>query len=283
LRFAEHVASLKAAGKAAEAAELEKRVGMMDTSAGTLEKVQAAMQNGEQAFKERRFDDAEKLYKEAVALAEKLPPGDENLIVALGRLGNTYAMRQNYTDAEVAFHRQLTIIEKTFGAESPRLADPLFYLGSVAGGMKNFTVAESYFSRALAINVKAFGENSTRTADSLRTLAGLYMAQSEWGKAEPYLLRAVKASEAAVGPNDNMVLIPLWGLCDLYDRAGQPEKSQPCWHRATGIMETQFGANSPNLATSLANESSALRRLGRKDEADQLDERLKMIHRTATN
>ena len=53
-----------------------------------MEKVQVAMQSGEQAFKERRFDDAEKSYKEAVRLAESLPPGDENLIVALGRLGN---------------------------------------------------------------------------------------------------------------------------------------------------------------------------------------------------
>lgn len=282
LRFADHVASLKAKGKSAEAAELEKRVHMLDTSTGTLQKVQAAMQSGEQAFKERRFDEAEKLYKEAVELAEHLPPGDENLIVALGRLGNTYGMRQDYTDAEVAFHRQLTIIEKTFGAGSPRVTDPLFYLGSVAAGTKNFVAAESYFTRALDINLKVFGENSTQTSQSLRTLAGLYMAQSEWMKAEPYLLRAVKGTEAAVGPDDNQqVLMSLWGLCDLYDRAGKPEKSQPCWHRATEIMEKQFGANSPNLATSLANESNALRRLGRKDEADLLDERLAKIHRTA--
>jgi hypothetical protein len=46
-------------------------------------------------------------------------------------------------------------------------------------------------------------------------------------------------------------------------------------------MEKQYGENSPNLATSLANEANALRQLGRKDDADQLDERLRKIHRTA--
>ena len=280
LRFADHVKSLKAAGKTAEAADLEKRARMLDTAGGTLEKVQAAMQSGEQAFKERRFEDAEKSYKEAVALAEHLPPGDENLVVALGKLGNAYGMRRNFTDAEAAFHRQLTIIEKTWGAASPRVADPLFYLGSIAAGTQNFTAAESYFSRALDVNLKVFGENSTRTSESLRALAGLYMVQSQWEKAEQYLVRAVKGSEAAAGPDDNMVLVPLWGLCDVYDREGKPDKSQPCWHRATGIMEKQFGVNSPNLATSLANESGALRKLGRKDEADKLDERLAKIHRT---
>jgi tetratricopeptide (TPR) repeat protein len=86
LRFADHVAALKAAGKSSQAADLEKHVRLMDGSAGTLQKVQLAMQNGEQEFRERRFADAEKSYTEAVKLAELLPPGDENLIGALGRL-----------------------------------------------------------------------------------------------------------------------------------------------------------------------------------------------------
>jgi tetratricopeptide (TPR) repeat protein len=280
-RFADYLVSLKAAGKASEAAELEKRVGMLDTSAGTLEKVQALMQSGDLAMRDRNVDGAEKSFKEAVALAEKLPPGDENLIVALGKMGNVYGMKQDYADAGVMFHRQLAIIEKTFGANSPRTADPLRYLGNVAAGSGNFVEAESYFKRALDVNVNAFGENSTQTSEGLRMLAGLYMAQSQWDKAEPYLVRAVKVSEAAVGPDDNMVLMPLWGLCDLYDREGKPERSQPCWHRATEIMAKQFGESSPNLAQSLTSESNALRQLGKKDEADAIEERLRKIHRTA--
>ena len=177
LRFADHVAALKACGKSAQAAELERRVQLMDGSAGNLEKVQVAMQNGEQAFRERRFVDAEKSYEEAVKLAELLPPGDENLIVALGRLGNTYGMRQDYADAEAAFHRQITIIEKTFGPGSPRMIDPLVSLGSFAGGQMNFVAAEGYLSRALDISVKNFGENSSRTSESLRAIGGVYMFQ----------------------------------------------------------------------------------------------------------
>jgi tetratricopeptide (TPR) repeat protein len=69
LRFADHVAALKAAGKSAQAADLEKRVQLINGSKGTLEKVQVAMQDGEQAFRKRRFADAEKSYTEAVKLA----------------------------------------------------------------------------------------------------------------------------------------------------------------------------------------------------------------------
>ncbi len=281
-RFADHEVELRAAGKTAEAAELEKRVHMLDTADSTLEKVQAAIQDGKQAMQERRIDEAEKSFKEAVELAEHLPPGNENLIVALGMLGNAYGMRQDYNDADAAFHRELAVIEKTFGAASPRTTDPLRFLGAIAAGTGNFAAAEGYFQRALDVNLKAYGENSGPTSESLRMMAGLFMAQKQWDKAEPYLLRAVKGSEVASGGRDpNIVLIPLYGLCDLYDRWGKPEKSQPCWHRATGIMEQQVGVNSPDLAQPITFEVNALRKLGRNDEAEQLEERLRKIHRAA--
>lgn len=278
-RFADHEVALKAAGKTAQAAAMEKRVHMLDTVDGTLEKVQVAMQSGQQAMRERRIDDAEKSYKEAVQLAEHLPPGNENLIIALGMLGNAYGMRQDYTDADAAFHRQLTVIEKTFGAASPRATDPLRSLGAMAAGTGHFTAAEGYFQRALEVNLKAYGEHSMQTSESLRTMAGLFMAQKEWDKAEPYLLRAVKSNEPAAGPEAYEVLVPLYGLCDLYDRWGKPDKSQPCWHRVTGIVEKLAGESSPDLSASLTNEVNALRKLGRKDEAEQIEERLRKIHR----
>ena len=280
-RFADHLVELRTAGKKDEAAELEKRVAMLDTSAGTLEKVQEAVQTGDAAIRERRVEDAETAYKEAVTLAEQLPPGDENLITALGRLGNTYGMKQDWDGAEAAFHRQLTIIEKTFGAGNSRSTEPLFFLGRVEGMRKNYVEAANYFSRALDINLKSFGENSTRTADSLRAMAGIYEVQGQYDKAEPFLLRAVKGSEIGAGPDNNLTLMPLWGLCDMYDRWGKPEKSQPCWHRATGIMEKQVGVDSPQLAQSLTNEAGALRKLGRNGEAQELEERVVKIQKTA--
>jgi tetratricopeptide (TPR) repeat protein len=280
-RFNDYVISLKAAGKKDEAAELEKRVGMLTNSGSTRQKMLAAMLAGDQAIKERRIDDAVASFQDAVALGHKLPPGDENLIVALGRLGNGYAFQQNYTQAEEAFHQELKIIEKIFGPNYPRVTDPLFYLGSMAAGRKDYAAAEGYFSRALDVNLKSFGEKSRRTSESLRTMAGLYMAQGDWAKAEPFLLRAVKASEDAAGPDDNMTLVPLYGLCDLYDRWEKPDQSQPCWQRAIGIMEKQVGENSPDLREPLTAEAKALRKLGKNDEAGDVEQRLEKIQKTA--
>jgi len=84
-----------------------------------------------------------------------------------------------------------------------------------------------------------------------------------------------------VGPDDSMTLVAVWALCGMYDRWGKPEKSQPCWHRATGIMEKIEGMNSPMLKDSLTAEANALRKLGRNDEAQKLEERVANIQKTA--
>ena len=213
-------------------------------------------------------------------LAESLPPGDENLIVALGRLGNAYGMQQKFTEAAATFHQQLALVEKTFGPGSERSVEPLRFLGQLAAWQKNYKEAEDYLQRSLDINLKMSGDNNPRAVESLRAMAGFYEAQSDWPKAETYLQRAVKGAEVS---EPQMVLISLWGLCDMYDRSGKPDQSQPCWHRATGILETQFGHDSPRLSDSLNNEAHALRQLGRNDEAESLEERLAKIRRTAQN
>ncbi len=277
-RFEGYVGSLEASGKGDQATELKKRVQMLQSSGNTLEKEQAAIQAGDQAMKSGHAEEGEKSFKEAVELAEHLPPGDDKLAVALGKLGQVYAMQRDMTNAEATFHRQLTVVEKTFGPMSPRMTDPLFFLGMVAAQNKDYVTAENYMSRSVEINVHAFGEKSSRTADSFRALAGLYMAQSKWDKAEVYLLRAVKAVEGdGAAPDDAMLLMPLWGLCDMYERWGKADKAEPCWDRASEIMSKQYGKNSPNLAQSFAAEANALRHDGKVKEAAMVEERLAKI------
>ncbi len=278
-RFSDYVRSLQAAGKSAQAAELEQKVSALDSSAGSKEKAELAMKAGDRAFQERKIEEAAKQYKEAVRLSQSLPPGDDTRIGALGRLGNAYGMQQDFTDASAMFHQQLELVEKAYGPESEKSVQPLQFLGQLAAWQKNYKEAQSYLERALAITTKANGDNDPRAVDSLRNIAGLYMAQSDWPKAETYLLRAVKGAEVAA---PQMELIPLWGLCDMYDKAGNPEKSQGCWHRATDLMAQRMGQTSPQLAQSMTNEATALRKLGRTDEAQKLEQRVAGLQSAAS-
>jgi tetratricopeptide (TPR) repeat protein len=279
-RFRDHVAELRAAGKKDEAAELEKQVGAMD--AGGSEKVRERTNAGDLAMQERKTEDAEKAYKEAVELGDQLPPGNESMIVALGKLGAVYGIQQRWDEAEAMFHQQLTGIEKAFGPANPRVIEALNNLGGLELRRGNPVMSENYFTRALEINVKNFGENSPPVSEALRKVSDSYEARGSYDKAEPYLLRAIKASEISAGPDSDMTGINVWALCNFYDRWGKPEKSQPCWHRATGILEASEGKNSPMLKDSLMAEANALRKLGRNDEAQKLEERIANILKAAS-
>lgn len=279
VRFRDHLAELRAAGKKEEATELDKQVAAMNV--GGSEKVRELTNAGDLAMQERKIEDAEKSYKQAVELGETLPPGDESMIVALGKLGGVYAVQKRWDEAEVVFHRQLTMVEKAYGMTNPRVIEPLNNLGGLELRRGNPAMAETYFTRALEINEKNFGFNSPPVSESLRRVSDSYEARKMYDKAEPYLLRAVKAAEISNGPDSNMTGINVWALCNFYERWGKPEKSQACWHRATGILESMGGSNSPLLKDSLMSEAKALRNLGRNDEAQKMEERVANIMKTA--
>lgn len=276
-RFEGYVAQLKASGEGDQAAELEKSVGIREASASTLEKEQAAMQAGGEAMRNGQAEQAEQAFKEAVQWAEQLPPGDDTLAVSLDKLGQAYGMRGDMTNAEATLHRELTEIEKTLGPMSPRMTQPLTYLGIVAAKNQNYVLAEKYMSRSVEINVRVFGEKSLRAANSLQTLAQLYKVQKQWEKAEAYYLRSVKALELDGEPDDPSLLMPLWQLCDVYEHWGNTEKAEQCWDRATEITDRQFGKNSESLAKSFAAEAEALRHDGKIKEAEMLEQRIANI------
>jgi hypothetical protein len=63
----------------------------------------------------------------------------------------------------------------------------------------------------------------------------------------------------------------------------KPDKSQPCWHRLSAIAEKKRGESDPTFQESLSNETKALRKLGRNDEADKLEQRSAKIQKTSAS
>ena len=120
-RLKEHIAALKAAGKASEAAELESRVRAAEAAPSLSEKLDAAMQAGARANSQRHFDEALQDYKQAVDIADKMQPHDERLVTALDDLGNEYFGRDP-ADAEAAYERELKVAQELFGPQSANLA-----------------------------------------------------------------------------------------------------------------------------------------------------------------
>jgi tetratricopeptide (TPR) repeat protein len=279
-RFSAHLASLKAAGKTAEATSLQARVQNISVSSGLSDKLDAAMQAGAKANSERRWDEALKFYQGAVDLAEKIQPHDSRLITALDHVGNEN-LKQNPAAAQAAFEQELKVSEEVYGPQTPGTTPALQSLGNNAMVEQDYEGAAKYYFRAVDINEKAFGEGSDAVAESLRVAATAYLMEKDYAKAEPYFLRALRTEESLHG-NDSMNLVPLLGeLSYLYDGWAKPEKAEPYYHQTLNVIEKQYGENSPVLETLLTKDAAELRSLGKSDEADALDKRLATI-RAAT-
>jgi tetratricopeptide (TPR) repeat protein len=276
-RFRQHLAELRSSGKSSEAASLEARLKTAESSPNLDEHFHAAMQASVQAATERRFDAAETSAKEAIAIAEKIQPPDGRLPEAEAQLGNVYAWRLDYPQAEQAYKRQLTLTEKLYGPQAPMLTAALQNLAMTKLAEKDFPSAETFVSRALQINQTAYGENSTGTADTLRLLAQVYSMQKNFAKSEPTLLRAMSIYETIYGSTDYRLAIPLTSLCFVYDQWGKPKESESCHAHLVSLEEKQFGAESPYLVRDLTAEAQALRQLGRADDAAKIDQRTQSI------
>jgi tetratricopeptide (TPR) repeat protein len=280
-RFRQHIASLKASGKPAEAEALESAIHETKGSLDISGELDAAILKGRRAAAAGRFEEVGEDYTEAVVLAEKIQPRDDRLKACLLDLANFYAARKDFGRAEAAFQRALKVTEELHGTDSPELTSPLQSLGHYFITRQDYSSASDFYSRAVTIDEKAYGETSNKVADSLRQLSFVYLAQKDYAHAEPYLLRAQRIIDSLVGPGGDGENLVLWSLCNLYDKWDKPDKADPRYRQMLAILEKQYGPESPVILSVLTTEARMLRELGRTEEAAEFERRAESI-RAAT-
>jgi hypothetical protein len=69
----------------------------------------------------------------------------------------------------------------------------------------------------------------------------------------------------------------------VYDRAGKLDKAADCYTRELTILEKQYGPDNPLLIQILTSEANALRSLGRKEEVEKIEQRIKTLQTSAAN
>jgi tetratricopeptide (TPR) repeat protein len=276
-RFRQHLADLRTRGKSTEADALEARVKESGAAPNLGDKFHGALQASKQAVQEKRFDDAESSAKDAVAIAEKIQPMDGRLLEAVGQLGNVYAFRLQYKDAETAYNRQLALGQQLYGQQSGNLAPILTSLALLALAQKDLDTAEKYFNRTLDLDEKTYGDKSMEAATAVGGLSRVYFLRQDFPKAESAMQRRVKIFESLFGETDYRVAIPLNSLCAFYDNRSESEKGAACHARMVSLEEKQFGPESPYLVGDLNAEAAALRKLGRTDEAVRLEKRTQTL------
>src|SRR3989442_11214098 len=84
---------------------------------------------GQEAYREGRYVDAERLLLSAIEEAKKLGGQDPRLATSSNNLGELYRVQGKYSQAESLYQTALAILEKAQGPEDPDVATTLNNLG----------------------------------------------------------------------------------------------------------------------------------------------------------
>jgi tetratricopeptide (TPR) repeat protein len=148
---------------------LRKRLGNDDDALARDLVALAAILDGQ-----RRYDEAETMYLEALSILERAPElNRDEIAVALNNLGAQYFMRGKTTSALHLLSRAERIKRESLGAGHSDLAVTLNNLAKVRQQRGDFSAADRLYREAVAILEGALGADHPRTAACRHNLSVL--------------------------------------------------------------------------------------------------------------
>lgn len=252
---------------------------------------------------EGNFAEAESHYKAALAETEKaeLFPGRGFWCSTSMWLARFYVARQRYSEAEPLFQRALEIHEEDQGPTSylPHHLQEFAKLYDLQG---KYEAAEALYRRALEVCESLHGANSLFTARGLDDLAEFCRARGRYAEAEGLYRRSLtiveenvrsqvapwskgwrswrnrKELEARIRLNQIPISTALDRLALVYEDQQKYVEAEPLRRRSLEIKERAWGErHSSFLADSIAAHANVLHKIGREQEAAEIDKRVEAI------
>ena len=210
------------------------------------------------------------LLQQALAAAEKLPPG-EQLSQTLIQLA-AFSTGAQTGQAEGYYKRALANNEKVFGENSKQVAEVLEALAGLYEGTQRPEAAEPLRVRAVSIREKV--GPPVFLSSSLENLGRVYLLQKKFPQAESQYLRALETLQKERNRDQSFLEEDLGRLYLQWEKYQQ---SSEHFARVLQIQEAQLGPTSTRLLPTLEILSDLMNKLGHPDEAQQYDGRRKKI------
>jgi len=218
-----------------------------------------------------RLDEAERLFLEALAVAEaafgaaggELPP-------LLNDLAVVYKYAARFDEAKALYRRALAAVEAALGPEHPEAATIWHNLGGIEHARGRFAEGEVFAQRSVEIREAALGADHPAVAADVAALAALVQEQGRLDEAEALYCRAVTVFEAALGPDHYELAVNCNNLGALQAARGQAAEAEALYRRALRIKEALLGLDHPDVAMTVHNLAVLRAGQGRAEEAETL-------------
>jgi tetratricopeptide (TPR) repeat protein/transcriptional regulator with XRE-family HTH domain len=207
---------------------------------------------GRYLYERGRFDEAEPLLHQALAIRVKSPDPDHLAIAtSMNDLALLYRVRGKYEQAEALYTQALEVRKQLLGPEHPDTATVLYNLAVLYHTQGKYARAEAPYQQALQIRKNALGMDHLDTAACLDELAVLYADQGDFAQAIALCQDALAIKERILEPEHRDIAISLTNLAGFYHTIGKYALAEPLYERAHAIFEKALGPHHIDTATSL--------------------------------
>ena len=220
------------------------------------------------AFHDSKYDRAETLYRESLAIRERvLGPSHPDVASSLRGIGGVYYRRGEFAKAEELYRRALAIDREQYGPDHPGVADSLSFLASTLGQQGRDKEAGPLIVEAVRIEEKAFGPMHPLVADQLSNLASLYGRQGQLREAAEILERSLGILQHNFGATHQKVALVHRNLGLTYSLAGDYARADRYLQRALEIDEKNLGPTNTAVLWDLVTLGNLERKKGNLNTA----------------
>jgi len=227
-----------------------------------------------------RFDEAERVFRQAISLLESRQPVDATRLTLLwAGLGEVQGSVHELQAAGASFERALDLARTAPDLPPLELAELEHHYGNFLFQSGRFSDAVSLYQAALAIRRAELPEGHPRINAMINNIGVTYFQLQDYAQASSWLEKAVEADERALGPEHPDLGYSLSNLGDAELALGHLERAEQLFDRSLRLREAALGPEHLRVSFSLNGLAKVRAAQGRLEEAEKLFQRTLEIRR----
>ncbi len=224
-----------------------------------------------EAYRElARFDQAETLHREALAVKRRAGAAPASIAASLNDLGLTLSERGRYADAEPLVREAIATWRSLAPEPSADVAVGLNNLAQTLRQQGRLDDAATALDEAIAIRRRRYGNDHPLLAHVLGHLGQVRNAQGDLARAEPPLREALAIRRKVYGDDHPDTASSFNNLASLLHDEGDFAGAETFYRLALAATEKRMGRSHPDYAVQVNNLASLLEDWGRLADAEPL-------------
>jgi len=271
---------------------------------------EAPIDAGKDAMAKRQYGEAEKSFREALAVAQKFGEKDARFSGSLLYLAQACDAQDKKEEAEALAGRAGQAMESALRAYHPKRADDQFQqaevsshlfdkTGDIFASHHKYPEAETLYKRVIQIREAVAAEKKKphdnedffrfmlqvgtdaqgKLADAQEKLGNLYFTEQKFPEAAEIYEKAQKIREANTKTDKRVLAQTLTNLATSYAAQEKYSQAEPPYQRALKLFEEANWAEKPETASTMQLYALTLKKMGRDEEAKAMLEKVAAIRR----